>query len=434
MHGDYDAIVVGAGYAGVTAARDLSDRGMAVLLLEARERVGGRTYSRPFKGRPEVMEFGGAWISKKYMSNIAREIERYDVPLMQSPDLATYRFLVNGRRSQFPVPPDEIVPLERAWLAIAAAAARLQTHLPHADQPLADLDVSWANFLAPLELPPATYEFLITALSTYMGGHPHSFAVLHTLGCIAYLGRSPYHAFHGVLTDKFANGTADLLTRMVDSSGAELRLATPVAAINHSGHRVAVTTTEGDQWTAAASVCAVPTNTIRRITFEPELTPGKLEATAEKHPGRGYRVNMLLEDAPPNFFGLGMAPLQMVVTEYQIDKRTSLVSGFGAEALMRLDVTSREDAQRAVDAFMDGARVMEVDAHDFNADPFSDGTWRINPPGWTRRFAKVMAQPEGGVFFAGSDVADHPLNGWMEGAVHSGHRAAERLLAHLGRC
>jgi len=188
MQSDYDVIVVGARDAGVTAARELCDRVMTVLLLAARDRLGSRTYSRRFKGRRELMEFGGAWVSKAYMSNLAREIERYDAPLMQSPEFTTYRLLVNGRASQFPVPPDEIIPLERAWLAIAAAAARLQTHLPHAEQLLADLDVSWSDFPAPLELPPATYEFVIAALSTHIGGHPHNFAVLHTLGCIAYLG------------------------------------------------------------------------------------------------------------------------------------------------------------------------------------------------------------------------------------------------------
>jgi len=220
---------------------------------------------------------------------------------------------------------------------------------------------------------------------------------------------------------------------MVDSSGTDLRLATPVAAISHCADRVAVTSNEGEAWTAGACICVL-TNTVRRIRFEPELTSAKLEATAWNHPGRGYRVNMLVEGASSNFFGLGMAPLQMLVTEYQVDERTSLVSGFGAEGLMRLDVTSRDDAQSAVDAFMDGARVIEVDAHDFDADPFNDGTWRINPPGWTRQFANVMAQPEGRLFFAGSDVADHPLNGWMAGAIHSGHRSAERLLAHVNRC
>ena len=80
---------------------------------------------------------------------------------------------------------------------------------------------------------------------------------------------------------------------------------------------------------------------------------------------------------------------------------------------------------------LDGARVLEVDAHEFNADPFSDGTWRINPPGSARQFANTMNQPEGRLFFAGSDLSFAMLNGWMEGAVESGHVAAGAVAAFL---
>lgn len=162
---EFDVIVVGAGYAGVTAARDLSDRGLRVIILEARDRVGGRTYSKAFAGRTELMEFGGAWIACDYMPNLAREVQRYHVPLTQSPDLAHYSFLVDGLPSSFPVPPGDLVALERAWLAIARAAERISTHLPLHLQSLADLDVSWADFLGPLDLPRATYDFEADACS-----------------------------------------------------------------------------------------------------------------------------------------------------------------------------------------------------------------------------------------------------------------------------
>ena len=55
---DFDVIVAGAGYAGITAARDMSDRGLSVLVLEASERVGGRAFSSVFSGRDERIEHG----------------------------------------------------------------------------------------------------------------------------------------------------------------------------------------------------------------------------------------------------------------------------------------------------------------------------------------------------------------------------------------
>lgn len=376
------------------------------------------------------MEFGGAWIATDFMPNMAREVERYGVALTQSPDLTHYQFLVEERLSRFPVPPGEIAALERGWLAIAGAAERISTHLPLHLQPLADLDVSWEQFLAPLELPRATYEFFTGALSTYVGGHPHDFSALHTLGCIATLGKSPYNAFHGVLTDKFDNGTADLLHRMINEAGIDLHLNTPVGALRQHEDGVVVTAVQSGAFTARVCVMAVPTNTLRHIDLSPALSGAKLEATAVNHPGRGYRVNLLVEGAPEGFFALGWrSGLQMVVTEYQLQHDLALMSAFGAEGIHALDPTDRDEVQKALDPLLAGARVLEVDAHDFNADPFSDGTWRINPPGWARRFAKVMNEPEGRVFFAGSDVSLATLNGWMEGAVESGHRAASAAAA-----
>ncbi|MEU5302570.1 FAD-dependent oxidoreductase, partial [Streptomyces noursei] len=60
MNATYDAVVVGAGFAGITAARDLADRGRSVVLLEAGTRIGGRTYTRPFTGREDLtVDLGG---------------------------------------------------------------------------------------------------------------------------------------------------------------------------------------------------------------------------------------------------------------------------------------------------------------------------------------------------------------------------------------
>ncbi|MGN6166731.1 MAG: FAD-dependent oxidoreductase [Solirubrobacteraceae bacterium] len=125
--------------------------------------------------------------------------------------------------------------------------------------------------------------------------------------------------------------------------------------------------------------------------------------------------------------------VQTLITEYQLDADHILVSGFGAEGLYPLDPNDRDQVQTAVERFMIGAKVLEVDALDFNTDPFSDGTWQINLPGWARRFRKIMNELEGRLYFAGSDASLSLLNGWMEGAVARGYRAVERVCAHLGK-
>ena len=61
----YDTVVVGAGFAGICAARNLTDQGRSVIVLEAGDRTGGRTYARPFAGREHLTaELGGSWINR----------------------------------------------------------------------------------------------------------------------------------------------------------------------------------------------------------------------------------------------------------------------------------------------------------------------------------------------------------------------------------
>ncbi len=73
-----DVVVIGAGFAGVTAARDLSLAGRSVVLLEARDRVGGRTYTGEAFGRR--VEFGGTYVHWT-QPHVWRELQRHGIPL-----------------------------------------------------------------------------------------------------------------------------------------------------------------------------------------------------------------------------------------------------------------------------------------------------------------------------------------------------------------
>ena len=97
---EHDAIVIGAGYAGITAARDLRERGRSVLVLEARDRIGGRTYTRPFRGHEDIMiEVGGAYVEPHLQPNMRREIERYSIPVATAEGAIEHVcFITGGKR------------------------------------------------------------------------------------------------------------------------------------------------------------------------------------------------------------------------------------------------------------------------------------------------------------------------------------------------
>ena len=103
----HDAIVVGGGFAGVTAARDLTLAGYDVLLLEARDRLGGRTWVRSFAGTSLELEFGGTWVLPDEHATVMDELARYGIGTVETPAPDSFGGLPAPGR-------DEIAALEAA--------------------------------------------------------------------------------------------------------------------------------------------------------------------------------------------------------------------------------------------------------------------------------------------------------------------------------
>ena len=304
--GSYDAIVVGAGFAGISTARDLADVGISVCLLEASDRIGGRTYTRRFRGREDLIELGGAWINRDLQPNIRREVERYGISTASddAPDHAT--FLTGGVLRATPTPVSGFGELERAWLHLYDAAKRISTAAPVHEQPVRDLDVSADQFFAPLNLSQSTRDLVYAILAGYVGTDPARASMLTVIAQTAAFGGSPY-GFYGALKERFVGGTRELLKSMVDGSDFELRLSTRVKRIDQTASEVRVSATSGAQFTARACVVAVPTNVIRHVEFSPRLSPEKESALAESHVSRAYKVTMLAENLPSRPIAIGMS-------------------------------------------------------------------------------------------------------------------------------
>src|SRR5262245_6676864 len=83
---DADVVVIGAGFAGIAAARDLTEAGRRVVVLEARDRIGGRTWYREMPGTGIEAEYGGMFFSRRTQPRIAAEIARAGVAVTAAPD------------------------------------------------------------------------------------------------------------------------------------------------------------------------------------------------------------------------------------------------------------------------------------------------------------------------------------------------------------
>jgi monoamine oxidase len=422
----YDAIVVGGGFAGLVAARDLSKAGLSVAVLEARDRLGGRTWYRPFGELEQHVEMGGTWFVERYQPHIAAEIARYGLPVAKSPAGVSFRTNVGDRllTGNAPVPLEEAADLERGLYEVIHAARRIKFGDPLDRQGLEDLDISFEAFVKPFGLSNSVREYLCAWAGFFFGCHPSEVSALHVLSFVAGFENSAW-AWYAAITDKFGNGTKSLADALAGDGEAELRLSAPVARIDQTDDGVTVTTRAGEALSAAAAVVAVPLNTWRDIEFGPALSELKRQAAAEGQTGHATKIWALVENLPEGIVGVGWGGgLNWVSREYTVPEGT-LVVGFGMGPEM-LDVTSPDDIRRAIQRFAPDARVVATDAHDWNADHFSQGTWMSYRPGQLTRFHSAFQEPEGRLVFAGSDLA-LGWAGWMDGAIESGTRAAVRV-------
>ncbi|MGI8716099.1 MAG: flavin monoamine oxidase family protein [Solirubrobacteraceae bacterium] len=419
MSETHDVIVVGGGFAGVTAARECAVRGRETLLLEARERLGGRTWSADWHGVP--IEYGGAWVHW-HQPHTFSELTRAGLSVSVGDDAEAAGWHVGGERREGRLAQRDTI-ARRGWdrFVDGVVVALPQPHAPLSARPyLARFDrLSIADRLAQLSLSLQEHDVLVAELESL------AHAPLTDAGAVSVLR---WHALSGYslkLTQftggrvTIDGGTGALLAAIRDAAPCALRLETPVATIVRRDDGVEVVTRAGESHHARVVIVAVALNVLGAIAFDPPLPPDKRAAIASGQASRGIKL-MLLARGPAtlqNSIRPGH-PFGYLASERRLLDGTQLMIGFGPDAT-RCDATDLASLQRQLDAILPGYELLDATAHDWLADEFSRGTWAIHRPGWYEHHHAAMRRAEGRVLLAGSDLA----NGWagfIDGAIESG--------------
>jgi monoamine oxidase len=421
----YDVCVVGAGFAGVTAAREAALAGARTVLLEARDRLGGRTWTAPWGG--VAIEYGGGWVHW-HQPHTWSEITRAGLAVDVSEEADVAAWYVDGeRRTGTPVDRDAIA--ERGWNRFVDG---VDAALPRPHDPLFAVDrlarfdgQTVADRLDELGLDAEERAVLAAELESVAHGR------LEEAGAVSVVR---WHALSGgslALTQytggrvTLRDGTGALLGAIAAAAPVETRLEAPVATVAQRADGAEVKTRAGERVAARAVVVAVPLNALAGIAFEPPLSEEKRAAIALGQASRGTKIFIHARGAPvlQNAIRPGH-PFGYLDTEVLHDDGTQLLIGFGPDA-EALDARDAGAVQRALDDILPGYEVLAATAHDWLADEFSRGTWAIHRPGWYTRHHGAMSRPEGRVLLAGSDIADG-WSGFIDGAIESGLRIGRR--------
>lgn len=430
---DFDTIVIGGGFAGVTACRDLAEQGYSVLLLEARDRLGGRVFSE--RGRigdwEGVIEHGGQYVWSDKQVNVMAEIERYGLTVVHSPMPACYPTVDRGEHNPgpLPVPVEEIFDFERAFHQILSDCKRITLGIPLDRQNVADLDIPFSEYLDNLKVGPATRGFFTFLGSFFTGRYPNEISALPPLQFVAQMDYSLIRAW-GVLDEYTEEGISTLVDAMAADSGADIRLGTPVASVRQDDAGVTVSTLAGDTFTATTVVVATPVACWKSIAFDPPLSEGKMATAGGHHNSASVKVHMQVKGAPHLPFALANTETEngawCLYTDTDLGDNGQLMTGFYTNHPANEDRFGTDFAgvEAFLHAFFPEAELIAFELHDWNDDEWSgNGDWLALPAGIISKHHAETARPEGRLHFATADIAQTFLV-WFEGAIEMGKKAA----------
>lgn len=427
--GDYDVIVIGGGFCGITAARECRRAGLKPLIVEARNRLGGRTFTADFNGHPTDM--GGTWVHWS-QPHVWTEIRRFGLELRETPGAAADKWIVRSSRGDLAqLSWEKVGPRVENAVAAYMADSRQLLPLPHepfGSEAYRGVDrISSAERLAGLKGISPLYRDIVDGYFASQGhNYGEQFAWLEMVRWYALPGHNLSDTNDAVGRFHFREGTIALLKAMQAETQPDVHLGTPVRRVAQDATGVSVVTGNGAELRARAVISTVPLNVLKDVDWQPQLADGQLAASRETHAGCGTKVHALLEGDYGNFSAVAPShnALNYLATERVADGRTHVI-GFGPSRDL-LDVNDTDSVQRAVRLFLPEAQVVQAFGYEWLLDPYAKGTWCTLRPGQWSRYLHELQQPRGRVIFASADWA----NGWrgfIDGAIEQGMIAGRRV-------
>jgi len=445
---EVDVVVVGAGLAGLSAARDLTGKGLEVVVLEGRDRVGGRTFDQPLRNGVTV-EFGGQWIgpTQDVIASLVDELDLETFPtFVDGEDITFYDGgAIRHTSEDFGLPEETSAEVVGVWERIEGLAEQVSTASPWAGPDAETFDemtvATWLRAQTGDELALRFFGMVVPAI---FAAEPGEMSMLHFLFYVASgNGLSILAATEGGAQERrVVGGVQTISQRLARDLGAAVHLRSGVHAIRHGDSEVRVIHDEGEV-AASHVVVATPPTLAGRISYDPPL-PAQRDSLTQRVPaGSVIKVNvgyaapfwrddglsgsvlglddefgLVFDNSPPD----RTCGVLVAFAEGDHSRQVRAMSPQDRNSLL-IDTLTSYFGPEASDPF-------DIVAVDWSTEQWTRGCYgaHMGSGVWTQ-YGPALAEPIGRIHWAGTETAQ-VWNGYMDGAVRSGLRAAAEILHH----
>lgn len=439
-----DCVIVGAGVSGLVVARELVARGRTCVVLEARDRVGGRTLSPTFGDAR--LDLGGQWIGRR-QTHITQLVDELGLTTFPQHARGTKVMMRGGRRRTFRGQVPLVSPL--ALVDLLLANRRLAGYVERLQRRTADVaewdGVTLESWLRSEVRTETGRDMLRTVARGILAAEPTEMSLLffvdylrrgHSLEEVAAIGA-------GAQETRIVEGMQSVSLRMAMALDDRVRLGEPVHAIEQGEDGVVVRTARATH-RARLVVVTVPPALSGRIHYQPGL-PARRDAATQRLP-MGSAIKYVVQYDQPFWRTAGLSGeassdggvIDMAVDGCSADGSVSALVAFAVGATARRwndrepDERRRAVIEELVRLFgPEAARPTRYEEKSWLDDPWSRGCYvAVAGPGVMAELGEVLREPCGRIHWAGGETADE----WpgVDGAVQAGRRAAREVHQRLG--
>ena len=442
---EIDVIVVGAGFAGLSAARALHKAGRKAVVLEARDRVGGRVMTKTLGPGLPWVDLGGQWIGDTQHEIIAllAELGIETFPMWtRGENLVVVEGKTKRYRGTIPrVALPSLLNIGWAQWRLDRMAKAVPLDAPWSAKKAAEWDaISLSEWLDRNVKTRTARRLFDAGLETVFAENGRSFSLLHALFYVHSGGNLDIllGTEGGAQATRIKGGMQPVAERLARE--LDVRLSCPVRRVEHDDAGVTVHH-EGGRLRAGHVIVAVPPKLVAGLGFEPALAGPRAELVTRMPMGAVIKHTAVYDrpfwrdDRLSGMVVSDVGPIHIVFDNSLPDGMKGVLIGFSeadtARKLGALSEAERRDAATACFARYFGEQAKRPIAyadHVWENDEWSGGCYgAFMPPGVWTSLGPSIREPQGRIHWAGTETAT-VWSGYIDGAIQSGKRAAQEIL------